>query len=357
MMSHGSPTAAYDAATAYLAAGLSFIPIAADGSKAPAWRALPFLWSDSDHRNKHSWKPLQSRLPTPDEVREWFLDAPWGTNYGIAIIGGVVSGGLEIVDLDNAALIEPWATYVESHSSGLLDKLVFVQSPRPGLHVYYRSAYCGPSQKLARQLVVDPETNNFRPKTLIELKGEAGYVLAPGSPASCHPTGRSYEYASEKTLTEIPTISEAERNVLLAAARSLNTLDPLAPKSIARHPVRVGGSGGRPGDLYNAHATWAEILTPHGWECVGVDFDGTEHWRRPGKTTGQSASTNFQGTDLLYVFSENADPFEGGKSYCKFTAYALLEHGNDFQAAADKLAASDYGKVLLPRQRRRRIGS
>jgi hypothetical protein len=56
---------------------------------------------------------------------------------------------------------------------------------------------------------------------------------------------------------------------------------------------------------------------------------------------GTSATTNYAGSDLLYVFSSNAHPFEPETAYDKFAAYALLEHG-DFQAAARLLALKGY---------------
>jgi hypothetical protein len=51
------------------------------------------------------------------------------------------------------------------------------------------------------------------------------------------------------------------------------------------------------------------------------------------RTQGVSATTNHQGSDLLYVFSTST-VFEAGKAYSKFAAYAIPEHGSDFSAAA-----------------------
>jgi putative DNA primase/helicase len=72
------------------------------------------------------------------------------------------------------------------------------------------------------------------------------------------------------------------------------------------------------------------------------------YWRRPGKGgRGCSATTGYcrgkDGTDLLYVFSSNAHPFEPGRAYGRFAAYALLEHGGDYGAAAKALAAQGFG--------------
>lgn len=67
-------------------------------------------------------------------------------------------------------------------------------------------------------------------------------------------------------------------------------------------------------------------------------------WKRPGKRErGISATTNYAGSGLLYVFSTNAAPFEAERAYSKFAAYTLLNHGGEFVAAARALAAQGYG--------------
>ena len=58
---------------------------------------------------------------------------------------------------------------------------------------------------------------------------------------------------------------------------------------------------------------------------------------------GVSATVNYAGSGLLYVFSSNAHPFEDGKGYTKFAAFALLAHGGDFAQAARQLADEGYG--------------
>ncbi|HEY1601634.1 MAG TPA: bifunctional DNA primase/polymerase [Pirellulales bacterium] len=335
-----------------MAAGLSVIPVKADGTKAPAWQLLPQAWNDVERRLKHSWKPFLERRPTSAEINAWYSDLGWATFYGIAVVGGAVSGGLEIIDLDTIDLVEPWARYVEERIPGLLDRLVFVETPRPGMHAYFRSVAGGGSQKLARTVIDDPSTGRKKNKTLIELKGEGGYCLVPPSPLGCHPSRRPYVFVNEKDLSQVPTVTVSERAVLLDAAKALDR--PLRPAlKLARRPKRrrlVNCS--RPGDQFNAYATWAEILEPHGWTLVGVDAGGEEHWCRPGKNQGQSATANYAGRDLLHVFSENAEPFEAGRSYTKFSAFAILNHRGDFKRAAESLhrktigSARSYGRAL-----------
>ncbi len=102
---------------------------------------------------------------------------------------------------------------------------------------------------------------------------------------------------------------------------------------------------GRGLDDFNRRAQWAEVLLA-GWKTVRENGD-IVHLCRPGKDAGVSATIGHCRTERagpkLYVFSTNAQPFEEGKSYSKFEAYTLLQHGGDFKAAAGDLAANGYG--------------
>lgn len=339
----------YGAARDYVSSGLSMIPITADGRKMPAFELLPRVWDASESRHKRIWSCYKERRPTRGELRAWFRDSQG--EYGFAILGGSVSGGVEIIDCDSWDVAVQWSTLVAKKAPGLLDRLVRVRSPRPGLHVYYRSESFGGNQKLAR--VADPANDNLSPKTIIEVKGEAGYCLAPPSPAACHPTGRCYEYIGTNDLTSVPTIDARERGILLDCARKLDCwLGPERPTYSPRRRRRSQGRLARPGDDFNARADWAEILEPHGWRWVRRCGEVSDQWRRPGKARGVSASTDFGGSELLFVFSANAAPFDEWRAYTKFAAYALLEHDGDFGVAARALARRGYGMVRGKGRRR-----
>ena len=66
-----------------------------------------------------------------------------------------------------------------------------------------------------------------------------------------------------------------------------------------------------------------------------------EYWRRPGKTSGWSATLK---EGVFYVFSSSAAPFEQNRAYSPFSVYALLEHNNDFAAAAAALRREGFGE-------------
>ncbi len=120
------------------------------------------------------------------------------------------------------------------------------------------------------------------------------------------------------------------------------------PQSYAEPPASVGekeaqpkGGKSRPGDEFNVRgeARMFDLLREAGWTECG----GTDKWTRPEKTAGVSATWN---GEHFYVFSSNAQPFEAGKSYRPFAVYALLEHDNNFGAAAASLAAEGFGDAV-----------
>ncbi|MGH8072257.1 MAG: bifunctional DNA primase/polymerase [Candidatus Entotheonellia bacterium] len=307
------------------ASGLSVIPIKPDGSKAPAV----------------AWQGYQSRRPTLDELAAWFTSG----RHGLAILGGAISGNLEIVDFDDVTCFGPWADLIEELSPGLLTRLPAVKTPSDGRHVYYRCPVIEGNQKLAQR----PDADG-KPKTAIETRGEGGYVLAPGCPLACHPAHKPYVLL-DGDLGDIPPISPEERSLLLNAARTFNTY-VASERGVSERPaVQPHAIGDRPGDLFNARVSWETILTPHGWTRVGQRGELTL-WKRPGKREGGwSATTNYGGSNLLYLFSSNAPPFEPETAYSKFAAYALLEHEGDFQAAAKGLVAQGYGDHHEPQER------
>ena len=161
-----------EAAQRYTRLGLSVIPIRPDGSKAPA---VP------------TWKEYMRHRPEEAELQHWFGN---GHLFGVGIICGDVSGRLEVLDFDSASAYEAWQAAVLAQRQNALEGVGCVRTPSGGHHLYLFRTLAGPCRKLAR---------NVQGKTLVEVKGEGGYVLAPGSPPACHPSGKTYEW--ERPLT------------------------------------------------------------------------------------------------------------------------------------------------------------
>lgn len=308
----------------YRDVGISVLPIRTDKTKAPT---LP------------TWKHLQEKAAEPEELPDLFAG-----NCGIAAIGGKVSGNLEVIDFDEAGYFENWSAVVESHlGREFVDRLLVVRTPRPGYHVHLRCTTINGNQKLAMKYTDDGKT-----KTTIETKAEGGYVLLPGCPPACHETGRTYEII-RGTFRAIPSVTEQEREILLACARSLNEVVREEPQ-FSSHPRPHTGQ--RPGDEFIAETSWEEILRPAGYRYCGRNGECVL-WTRPGKEHGPSVTTNYKGSDLLYVFSSNCHPFEDQRTYNKFAAYTWLSHNGDFTASTRALREQGYGPAMphsVPRQ-------
>lgn len=147
----------------YLAAGFSLIPVLADGSKAPAVT---------------TWNAYRTRRPTEAELVQWFDTT--GEVVGVAIVCGHISGELEVLDFDDPLAWEAWQQdpSVKAANNGTdWRSLPRVRTPSGGIHIYLRRDHAGGNRKLAKD-----ESGH----TLIEVKAEGGYVLAPGCPPECH---------------------------------------------------------------------------------------------------------------------------------------------------------------------------
>jgi hypothetical protein len=295
-------------------AGISVMPVAEDGSKAPA---------------VGKWKQHMRVIPSEAEIRYRFA-----TSTGLALICGRVSGGLECLDFDVRDVFDTFCEACEKAGLGELLARIMAgyheTSPR-GVHLLYRCSDAK-STKLARRRL------GAKIKALIETKGEGGYVITAPSHGKVHPDG-VYELVTG-SLESIVTLTDEEHRALHDIARALDEDLPLEEER--REPApSVDSWSDRPGDEYARTTSWADILEPHGWRHLWTRNERT-FWRRPGKSKGISATTNYADSNLFYSFSTSTE-FEANRGYGKFSAYALLEHRGDFRAAASCLRDQGFG--------------
>jgi hypothetical protein len=300
---------------------ISIIPIAADGSKRP-----PF-----------AWKVFQSQRANPGQVKKWFGS---GFNYGLAAIGGGVSKDLEFMDFDNQEFFQRFKDACRATDlSFLLNRIEkgYLEATPNGFHLAWHCPEGVESNQKLAQIMVDG-----KPKAVIETRGEGGYAIIAPTFGKVHPSGKSYRLINGSVAT-IQTITAQERKDLLYMARCFNeVLEPAKDfdKFVENDAKETGG---RPGDDFNTRATWESVLEPHGWKAVRHYGNGKIDWRRPGKKEGISATTNYAGSGLFYVFSSSTI-FQQERGYSKFSTYALLNFNSDFSAAAKELANLGYGE-------------
>lgn len=325
-------SAVLDAAVEAARAGLSVMPIRADGSKAPV---------------RKEWTSLQRKPLTEDQIRSAFAA---DHRYGLAVIAGEISGGVEVLDFDDA----DFQAFVDTvDAAGLGDVLTRVRvgfeetTPSGGRHLVYRCEEIGGNSKLAEAPGPDPAHPRRDPVVLIETRGEGGYIVAAPSNGSVHETGGAWQLVSGGFST-IATITPDERRELHRIARAFDQMPARRqdPDPLAAFETTTASELIPPGKDFRAKhgtlETFRPIVEEHGWKLIYTK-NGVGHFRRPGKIDpGISATFGYEGTDLFKVFSTST-PFETEYAHNPASVYAILNHDGDFPAAVEALRAKGYG--------------
>lgn len=325
-------------ARAWREAGVSTIPILANGTKRPAVR----------------WAEYIATAPTLEQVDYWWSN---GQEYGLALICGAVSGNLEMTELearacDDSTLNKIYAAMTTiPGAQEIWDKLnagYMEWTPSGGIHFLYRiSDHPVPgNEKIAS------DVGNL---VLAETRGEGGYVIVAPTSGGVHATGEPWSLV-HGIFGSVPEITWEQRCLLHAALRSAlgsQQVDLMPPRQEHLSPPlpAIASPAGRlergqltPGDDFESRTDWADILEPHGWTLESTR--GRErHWTRPGKSRREGASATTgraHDRDRLYVFSTSTS-FESNTCYTKFAAHAILNFNGDFHGAAVDLARRGFG--------------
>jgi putative DNA primase/helicase len=330
--------------------GLQPHPAKQDGSKMP----LPVPIVDehgqpvlkADGTQAYGWKHLQTKRKTRDGIKAFFASQHRRT--GLGIFTGAISGGVVLFEFDCRLTYERFKASAESLGMGDLVRRIEAgyceDTPNGGVHWLVKIGQPGRNAKLARRPKTPEEMQHPEDKTkvLIETRENGGWAVLSPSYGTVHETGHSYVLRSGSFAT-IAALTDAEHEQLWGLGQ---TFDEMPEEERFQTAKRVEGvprkpsDGERPGDIFEHEADWFDIL-PAGWEAVGRNADNLL-LRRPGKRVGWSATISQGGNGVLYVFTSSAHPLDPNTCYSKFSAYALLEHGGDFKAAA-KAIAERYG--------------
>ncbi|MET8693600.1 DUF927 domain-containing protein [Streptomyces bauhiniae] len=345
-----SPTSDLRAAARELDdAGLCVVPIKADGTKAPSVR----------------WTPYKATRSTSEEHDTWFsAERP----AGIAVVYGSVSGNLELIEFEGLAvregLLDQVTEIMEASGTRLSEAWAAItngwvtESPSGGRHFRYRieGGTVPGNTKLASRLAepeeyTEEEKQRLRERpnsrilrVLIETRGEGGYGLVEPSGGPVHASGRPYVRLAGGPGT-IPTLDAETAEAIRDACQVADKLpQPEAPKTAPRPaPPRLDGTL-RPGDDFEARASWADILRG---TFRPLHTRGREtYWGWADGVGGVKATTGKDEHDRLFVFATGSE-FQSDVPYSKFGAYALMQHGGDHKAAARELARQGYGDRKL----------
>lgn len=305
----------YDEVKKYRKAGLCIIPTHR-GLKRPALT---------------SWQKYEKQFPLDAEIREWFAES--FQRDGMGIVCGKISGFLEVIDFDKGA--QEFENWKENVPEELFNRLCIENTVSGGKHVFYRANNISGSQKLAME---DKTT------TLIETRGEGGFI-------KCSPSA-GYEIV-QGSLLNIPRLTDAEREILITAARKCNKYEqkheliniPVA----GEHKTAAQLGNLRPGDDYTLQSTiqdFENLLERLGWTFAGGSTGGNRLWTRPNKDVkdGNSATLkDVSGTPILYVHSTNAG-VPDRKGYTIYQFRALAEFNGDFAKCSKALVREGYGE-------------
>ena len=333
----------------YAAAGISTMPIGDDKKPLVKWT----------HRQKDT--PSDKSLST--DYRK----------QGVAGIGGItgeVSGDLILVELEAIGVLEILDDFkgrLDDEDPGLWDRIEqgwSQDSPRGGVHLLARvdGGSGNGSRRLAARYATEEEVQAGRlvGKTigqvlLCETREEGGYVgLAPGRTVDG-------EYRIRHGGPEtVATITKTELDTILSVVAGFNEIAAAPVSDGPLAPSNLEAVGTRPGDIFNAVATWEDVLIlrrdADDRAILHSEADGVGYWTRPGKkaSEGYSATTNALGTDRLINFSSNWPQFDSEQhadeagnlrrtSYSKFDVEAIYARGGDRAACARQLAKEGFG--------------
>jgi len=242
---------------------------------------------------------------------------------GIGVICGSISGNIEVLDFDNhfgdakeiiSEFIEQIRPIYEKH------KLPIESTINGGFHLLYRCKTISGNTKLAQRPKWNEKLHQFRPDTIIETRGEGGYIVAAPSPGYI---------VIRNSIYEIPEITSAERAEMLLVAQTFNTWHELKNTEFETKD--------RPGDIFNQSVTAGgeakEALINGGWKEIKTGI-----WRRPDKDDGISATFGKVAENIFYCFTSNGYPFEPNKAYTPFQVITLLKYKGDFKEHARILA-------------------
>jgi bifunctional DNA primase/polymerase-like protein len=310
-----SPQAVRQAALEAWDAGLCVVPPKEDGTKAPIG----------------NWKDFQAERPTRDRIESYYEK----DRHGIGLLGGPVSGQLEIIDIENPDIYgqalralekEGLSDLIEDIERGYLERC-----PRGGVHWIWRTDIARGNTKIAQ---------TASRETLIETRGTGGFAIVAPSHGPVHPSGLPYERMMGQ-FGSIRYVEQIERDSVIETLAGLDQ-SPRHPRKPDIRFFPQPGDGLRPGDDLNARGDWHSVLESAGWSFQG-EVGEQQYWRRPDKDRGHSAVLH---TDSgLFVPFSTSTPFpEIEEGYTLFSVYAYLHHEGDFRAAAERLRSEGYGK-------------
>lgn len=312
----------------YINNGISVIPV----------RDKPQSFNGREYpvKSAYPWAKYQKEIITKQELM-YLMGEKYDTN-GFGIVGGVVSGNLEIIDID----VKNWAGIdarlfqdIKSLFPKLFDRLRIHQSPSKGFHILYKIADHAPEGN--RKLAFQEDAK----EAAIETRGEGGYVVASEA--------MGYRVVKENA---IPVITWTERCSLIAICEGYNQKKKIAPQIVSKSQNDYYDEN--PFDHFNNSPAAENVLTDNGWSLAGSS-NNFIWFTRPGKSSGVSASFNRE-KRVYFIFTSSTE-FEPSKGYNPATALAIAQFSGDKKRMYHFLVDNGYGKIKPKREKQIAVSS
>jgi replicative DNA helicase len=273
------------------------------------------------------WKQYQSERIKKEEVDILFSKS---NVKGVGIVCGAISGNLEVIDVDTkhdktGSLWDELRSLIEDNLPEIYKSLVIAQTKSGGYHIYYRcSSIAGNIPTLARAINRD---------SLIETRGEGGYVIAPPSPG--------YKYIQGEP-SNIPTITPAQREILFSISKSFNELEEVKPKVSTTSAYTYSSTGLSPWEDYNQRGDIVALLESKGWKVV-KQTGPRIYLLKPLSKESKTSGNYHTGLRVLRIFSTSTE-FNPDKGYSPSQVFSLLECNGDYKLANRRLLELGYGE-------------
>lgn len=299
----------------YIDTGISVIPVR-DKDDAEGVAKSPY----------GSWKAAQRTIADKSVLFD-LMDTKYNTT-AVGIVGGKVSGNLEIIDIDvkyKPGIDSLLFTALLTLYPDLVKILRIHKSPSGGYHILYRCTDPVPgNQKLAGRKV-DGKAVNF-----IETRGEGGYVLAPPS----------LGYKVQKDVP-IPTITALERESIIGICRSFNEIIKVErPPAPTQTDIQYYDTN--PFEDFNQRADPTQLVEGLGWTFFKAN-NNFIWYTRPGKSRGVSMSFNLS-RRFFFCFTGSTE-LEEHHGYSPANLLAALQFNNDKKRLYAHLVSNGFGKI------------
>ena len=305
-------------------AGYCVVPSHEDGGKRPAGY----------------WARFQKERPTWQQTEEWITS---GNYSGIGVICGEASGNVEMLEIEGPE--EDLAMRVGKVIDLALNKYATIGLPEICQRVFNGCAEtsAGGGFHIFVRVSDGPALGNTKlamhgDKVLAETRGQGGFVIVAPTPArKGHRQGSVYTLQPNTSPANTPNITSEERDLLhLLIGEALHErhdtpTEPPKPKTPRTTSPHI-----TPWDDWATRTSWADILTPHGWQYNWTAPDERTHWTRPGKDKRDGTSATSLEEGPLYVFTTSTS-LPAGEGMSKLYVHAHYNHDGDLQAASRHL--------------------